>query len=86
MDSHRPARPQEGQELGLTDSVWEMTVRCWDQDPAQRPTMTEVVGLLQESLASSRSIEADLVEANTALARQSSVCEKQLMYKYLTQR
>jgi len=26
------------------------------------------------------------VEANTALARQSSVCGKQLMYKYLTQR
>ena len=62
MDSHRPARPQEGQELGLTDSVWEMTVRCWDQDPAQRPMMSEVVGVLHGSFVSSRSIEADLCD------------------------
>ena len=60
MGGKRPARPQEGQELGLTDSMWDMTVRCWHQDPAQRPMMTEVVGLLRELLVSSLSIEADL--------------------------
>jgi len=48
MDGGRPARPQEAQGLGLTDSVWEMTVRCWRQDPPQRPTMTEVVRLARE--------------------------------------
>ena len=37
-----------------------MTVQCWHQDPAQRPTMTEVIGLLRELLVSSLSIEADL--------------------------
>ena len=60
MDGERPNRPQEGQELGLTDSVWDMTVRCWDQDPVQRPAMTEVVRLLREVLVSSFSIEDDL--------------------------
>ena len=60
VDGERPARPQEAQELGLTDSMWDMTVRCWHQDPAQRPTMTEVVELLRELLVSSLSIEADL--------------------------
>jgi len=48
VGSRRPARPQEAQELGLTDSVWGMAVRCWHQDPAQRPTMTEVVRLARE--------------------------------------
>ena len=43
-----PARSQEAQALGLTDSIWGMTVRCWHQDPAQRPTMTEAVGLVRE--------------------------------------
>ena len=60
MDGERPNRPQEGQELGLTDSVWDMTVRCWDQDPVQRPAMTEVVRLLRKVLVSSFSIEDDL--------------------------
>jgi len=48
IDGGRPARPQEAHELGLTDSVWEMTVRCWHQDPSQRPTMMEVVRLARE--------------------------------------
>jgi len=56
----RPVFPQEAQKLGLTDSIWDMTVRCWLQDPAQRPAMTEVIGLLQEVLVSSLSIEASL--------------------------
>ena len=59
MSGERPARPQK-KEFGLTDSMWDMTVRCWHQDPAQRPAMTEVVGLLRELLVLSLSIEADL--------------------------
>jgi len=50
MGGNRPARPRDAQELGLTDSVWDMTVRCWQQDPAHRPTMAGVVGLLREWL------------------------------------
>ena len=48
INGGRPVRSQEAQELGLTDLVWEMAVRCWHQDPAQRPTMTEVVRLARE--------------------------------------
>ena len=62
MGGERPDRPQAVQELGLTDSVWETTVRCWHQDPAQRTTMTKVVGFLREFLVASLSIEADLCE------------------------
>ena len=47
MDGKRPARPQEAQELGLTDSVWDMALKCWRQDPAHRPTVTEVVRLIR---------------------------------------
>ena len=60
MDGERPVRPQGAQELGLTDSVWDMTVHCWSQDPARRPIMTEVAGLLRELLASSLSVEVGL--------------------------
>ena len=48
MGSGWLARPQEARELGLTDSVWDMTVRCWHKDPVKRPTMTEVVKLARE--------------------------------------
>ena len=47
MNGERPTRPVEAQELGLTDFVWEMTIRCWDQDPAERPTMTDAIQSLR---------------------------------------
>ena len=45
----RPDRPQEPD---LTDLMWDTTIRCWDEDPIQRPTMTRVVGILREWLVS----------------------------------
>jgi len=58
VDGERPVRPQGAQELGLTDSMWEIAVHCWRKDPAQRPTVARVVELLREPLLSS--LEADL--------------------------
>ena len=37
-----------------------MTVRCWHQDPAQRPNMTEVAGFLRELSLSPFFMEAGL--------------------------
>ena len=59
-DGTRPDLPQGAQNLGLTDSLWEMALRCLRTDPAQQPDMTEVVGLLCELLMPSLSLEADL--------------------------
>jgi len=56
IGGERPARPQEVQELG-SESVWEITLRCWRHDPALRPVVTEVVGLLREWSAFSLSVE-----------------------------
>ena len=41
----RPSRPQ-GQDL--TDPIWYMTTRCWQEDPLLRPKMMEVVTILRE--------------------------------------
>ncbi|KAF9785479.1 CNH domain-containing protein [Thelephora terrestris] len=45
MEGERPDRPQDP---GSTDEVWDVTLRCWDENPAQRPAMTSVVGTLRE--------------------------------------
>ena len=56
-NGERPTRPMGVHDLGLTDSVWDMTLRCWAQYPAHRPTVTEVVGILRKWLAPFLSIE-----------------------------
>ncbi|KZV91834.1 kinase-like protein [Exidia glandulosa HHB12029] len=32
----------------FTDAVWALLMRCWDKDPASRPTMEQVVSALRE--------------------------------------
>ena len=39
----RPERPRNAQAVGLTDEMWKLLQRCWQQDPDKRPTMEEVV-------------------------------------------
>ena len=45
MEGERPDRPQE---RDLTDTVWDMTKRCWQEDPVLRPRMEGVVATLRE--------------------------------------
>ena len=53
MGGERPARPQWGEGLWLMNPLWDITVRCWDQDPVQRPTMMEVARPIHEWLVHS---------------------------------
>jgi len=48
-DGERPARP-DAHDLGLVDSVWDMTLRCWQQEPEHRPAGADVVRFLREWL------------------------------------
>jgi len=43
----RPERSKY-QSMVLTDSVWQLLVDCWDQDPGKRPEMGTVVQRLEE--------------------------------------
>ena len=51
MHGKRPPRPEEARNLGLFDSVWEMVKRCWEQDPAQRPEISEVLDVFKKAAA-----------------------------------
>ena len=39
----RPVKPQAVEQLGLTAEMWKFIEKCWSQNPAERPTMSEVV-------------------------------------------
>ncbi|KAF9779332.1 kinase-like domain-containing protein [Thelephora terrestris] len=60
MDGERPERPQDP---GLTDSLWNMTRDCWQQDPAHRPAITKVVGILRECYMQC-AVDTDLFGSN----------------------
>ena len=51
QQGERPLRP-EGQEIvnrGLDDKLWNLLIRCWDEDLGKRPTIQEVLEELPEA-------------------------------------
>ncbi|TCD64693.1 hypothetical protein EIP91_003767 [Steccherinum ochraceum] len=42
----RPSRPTLPDGTPISDDLWSLIERCWDQDPLERPTADEVLGLM----------------------------------------
>ncbi|KAG6825509.1 hypothetical protein H0H92_003436, partial [Tricholoma furcatifolium] len=63
MNGERPTRPTESSPSwnvwGLTEAIWSLMERCWDADPAQRPTVDLVLDIMDESLPQKRSEVVD---------------------------
>lgn len=48
VHGNRPARPENAQSIGFTDSLWAFVQRCWDRDMGSRPTVADVVTQIYE--------------------------------------
>ncbi|KAL0572052.1 hypothetical protein V5O48_009910 [Marasmius crinis-equi] len=59
----RPPRPDADECPGLTDDIWSLIERCWNQNPNERPSMLEVVALLEQMLLES-ALELWTIEAS----------------------
>jgi len=47
----RPAKPENASAIGLSDSLWDLTQRCWDGEVELRPKVGEVMAHLGEAAA-----------------------------------
>ena len=44
IEGVRPPRPENAEETGMTDAVWEFMTECWREERAERPIIREVLG------------------------------------------
>lgn len=49
LDSVRPKKPDFVITRGYIKELWEMTISCWEKDPAKRPTVDYVLGMLSSA-------------------------------------
>ena len=47
LEGERPDLPQDATHIGLTAQMRELLQMCWHKDPAERPTIDEVVTVLK---------------------------------------
>ena len=43
----RPGKPQAAESRGFTPEIWKFIQKCWNQNPARRPGINDVVGAWQ---------------------------------------
>ena len=48
-ENKRPLRPQDSERLGITDSVWDMMVTCWDKKVSARLQIESVIQCLTKA-------------------------------------
>ena len=40
----RPPKPENAEEIGMTEAVWELIRECWREDRTERPVISEILG------------------------------------------
>lgn len=78
LSGKRPTKPEPGDlafvNLGLTEELWELMERCWQEEPDQRPTAKDIQGHpLFASLQDNRLSYQESGELTAAQIRQNKV-------------
>lgn len=51
MKGDRPPRPLESSRLGLSDGIWALMQKCWDQHFERRPSIEDVVRIMENEVS-----------------------------------
>ena len=43
VSGKRPPKPENAEEIGMTEAVWELMSECWREDRAKRPEILQVL-------------------------------------------
>ncbi|KAF9645571.1 kinase-like protein [Thelephora ganbajun] len=44
ISGERPPKPENAEEIGLTEVMWDLLEKCWREDRTKRPSISEILG------------------------------------------
>ena len=62
ISGERPPKPENAEEIGMTEAVWDLIRDCWKEDRTARPTITEVLKRFCEITGESKTTDSMLEE------------------------
>ena len=68
----RPGKPQAAENRGFTPEIWKSIQKCWNQNPAKRPGIDDVVGAWQRFYSQERCVLC--LQYCVALSLQGILC------------
>ena len=77
----RPFKPEDAEQLGFGDGIWELVEECWSQESTRRPTIEHALAHLTRVAASSVIVgpTPEKVSESTEDSRESGFSSKRLI-------
>jgi serine/threonine protein kinase len=44
LSGERPPKPEDAEEIGMTETLWDLLSECWKEDRTKRPSISEILG------------------------------------------
>lgn len=60
ISGERPPRPENAEEIGMTDVVWELLEECWREDRMTRPDISKILGVFCEITGERKTIDSTI--------------------------
>ena len=57
VDGERPPKPENAEEVGMTEAIWELMGECWKENRAERPVMPEILRRFREITGEKKTID-----------------------------
>ena len=57
INGERPPKPENAEEIGMTEAIWGLMEECWKEDRAERPVMPEVLRRFREITGETKTID-----------------------------
>jgi len=77
ISGKRPPKPENVEEIGMTDVVWELMAKCWREDRTKRPDASQVLRKFFIITGEGQTVEVAMARPDVADNRTSVVSENQ---------
>ena len=76
ISGERPPKPENAEEIGMTEVLWDLLEECWREDRTKRPNISEILGRFCEITGERKSTDSTVEVAglDTTGNRNSVVC------------
>ena len=64
VDGERPPKPENAEDIGMTEAIWELMRECWKEDRVERPVMPEVLRRFFQITGEKKAIDSFGVPGN----------------------
>jgi len=66
ISGERPPKPKNAEEVGMTEVVWNLLRKCWEEDRSKRPSILDVLKMFCDITGERRTVDSAIEPAGSS--------------------